>query len=123
MNDEVIPPTPESPYDYWPIPKDEPTTYCEAPRHQMTRVTARWIESFKIPPMPEFPDGFVQSLRACDNCHEETLRNYLDEMLPPLTEEELEDLDDETKEVLLSGGYDMPDADAPVLPTEEGAGG
>jgi hypothetical protein len=116
MSDEIIPPTPEPPYNYWPIPKDEPKTYCEAPRHQMTRVIAHWIESFKIPPMAGFPVGLNRTLRACDNCHEETLRNYLDEMLPPLREEELEDLDDETKGVLLSGGYDMPNAAPSDLP-------
>jgi hypothetical protein len=112
------PPTPESPYNYWPIPKDEPKQMCQAPRHNMTRVTATWIESFKIPPCEQFPEGFEQNLRSCDNCHEETLRNYLDEMLPDLTEEDIEDLDEATKEVLLSGGYDMPDADPTNLPGE-----
>ncbi len=112
--DEVIPPTPPSPYDYWPL-QDSRHQYCQAPRHGLTLVRAQWVEKFTLNDPEHFPDGEYLS---CDDCHEETLRNYLDAMLPDLTEEEIEKLDEQAKEVLASGGYDLPDADPPDLSAE-----
>ena len=104
------------PYDYWPIKvEDQRHKYCGAPRHQMTRVKAKWVEKFILNMPDKFMDG---EYLACDDCHEETLRNYLDAMLPELTDEELSALPDEIREDYLSGKYNVPDG--PYIPPETG---
>jgi hypothetical protein len=98
-------------YTYYPL-QDSRHRYCGAPRHQMTKVRAQWVEVFNV-------EGFEEvngERLSCDDCHEDTLRAFMDQVLPELTDEEIDDLPEEEKARLLAGEYDVPEGDAPLTP-------
>lgn len=101
------------PYNYWPL-QDSRRKYCQAPRHGLTQVRAQWVEKFTLNDPEHFPDGEYLS---CDDCHEETLRNYLDGMLPELTDEEMQKIPEDVREEVIRGSFKIPDADPYLPPT------
>lgn len=113
MTDE---PTILAPYDYEPL-SDTKGKYCQAPRHGMTNVRAAFTEIFRVPPdgQDRLPNGKSEwRTLACNDCHDQTLRDYLDCLLPVLEDPEIEALketDPLAYQALLDGKFDMPDAD------------
>jgi hypothetical protein len=110
------------PYDYSPLPVSR-HLYCESPRHGQTHVKAAFVEIFSVDPdgPDRLPNGdSVWRLLSCQDCHADTLRAYLDELLPDISDPELEALkesDPLAYDAYLRGEFDASDGDNP-LPSE-----
>lgn len=109
-----------APYDYEPL-GDSKGKYCQAPRHGMTNVRAAFVEIFRTGPGQEkLPNGEHEwRTLACHDCHDATLREYLDNLLPDLEDPEIEALKESDPllyEELMAGKFAMPDADPHDLP-------
>lgn len=106
------------PYDYYPLLARR--QYCQSPRHGMTMVNASFMEIFSLDPHgpDRLPNGAtVWQTLSCQDCHAETLRAYLDELLPNVTDPELEALkesDPLAYDAYLRGAFDVPNGDNPL---------